>query len=131
LLSRLKHLFFHKPKHVWITVLIFLVILLLDRYAPHRHLPWKPLNLDKPIGLATGVKLGFYSLMPRSLCFEKLASAKQLNYKQVLPKIEGTCGWKTAATMLEVSNIKFKPKLVTAQCPVLLASHNAPAEREA
>jgi hypothetical protein len=122
LFSRLK-LLFQKPKRIWTTAFIFLIISLLDRYAPPRDLPWKPLNLDEPIGLATGIKVGILSLMPRNLCFEKLASAKQLNYKQVLPKIEGRCGWKTAATMLEVSNIKFKPKEVTAQCPVLLASY--------
>lgn len=122
LFSRLKRLF-QKPKKIWTTVFIFLVISLLDLYAPPRHLPWKPLILDDPIGLATGIKVGILSLFPRDLCFEKLASAKQLNYKQVLPKIEGKCGWKTAATILEVSNIKFNPKEVTAQCSVLLASY--------
>ncbi len=104
-------------------VFIVLGILLLDRYAQPRHLPWKPLDLDEPIGLATGVKLVMLSLASSKVCLDKLASAKQLSYKQVVSKNEGNCGWKTAATMFEVSNIKFEPKVVTAQCPVLLASY--------
>lgn len=63
------------------------------------------------------------SLAPSSVCLDKLASAKQLKYKQVAPKNEGKCGWKIAATMLEASKIKFKPKTVTAQCSLMLASY--------
>ncbi len=123
MLTRVKRFFFQKSKRILVVVFVFLGVLLLDRYVPSRHLPWKPLNLDEPTGLATGVKLGLFSLLPRTVCLEKLTSAKQLSYQSIAPKIEGKCGWKTAATMLKVSNIKFKPKLVTAQCPVLLASY--------
>jgi len=100
-----------------------LAILVLDSYASPRRLPWKPLNLEEPIGLATGMKLIFLSIAPSTVCFEKLASAKQLSYEQFVPKNEGSCGWKTAATMSEVSNNKFKPKVVTSQCPLMLASY--------
>jgi hypothetical protein len=112
-----------KPKRVWVVVFIFLAILLLDRYASPRHLPWKPLDLDEPIGLATGMKLIFLSVVSSKVCFDKLSSAKQLSYEQVEAKNEGSCGWKTAATMFEVSNVKFKPKVVTSQCPLILASY--------
>ena len=123
MLTRFKRRFFHKQKRLWIAVLIILAILLLDRYAPPRHIPWKPLIVDEPIGLATGIKLGLISLAPSSICLGKLASAKQLNYKQVGPKDEGKCGWKIAATMLEASKIKFKPKTVTSQCSLMLTSY--------
>ncbi len=88
-----------------------------------RHLLWKPLNVDAPIGLATGFKIGLISLAPNAVCFNKLASARQLTYQQAASKKEGKCGWQVATTMLEVSNIKFKPKTVTTQCPVMLASY--------
>lgn len=123
MLPRFIHRFFHKQKRLWISALLILAILLLDHYAPPRHLPWKPLNVDKPIGLATGIKIGLIDLAPSTICLGKLASAKQLNYKQVASKNEGKCGWKIAATMLEASKIKFKPKTVTAQCSLMLASY--------
>jgi len=46
---------------VWAALLDFTVLGLLlavavDRWAPPQDLPWKPLRLDAPVGLATGMK---------------------------------------------------------------------------
>lgn len=47
---------------LWVLLLDLGVVLLLsalvvDRYAPPQHLPWKPLSLDHPIGAATALKV--------------------------------------------------------------------------
>lgn len=91
--------------------------MLLDRYLPPEHLPWKPLDIDAPIGLATGFKIGLISLAPSSVCLDKLASAKQLDYQVITPKKQGVCGWKVATTMLErfqILNLSQKLLLLSA-----------------
>ncbi len=123
MLTPLKHYFLHKRKRLSIAFFTILIIILIDQYAHPRHVPWKPLNVNQPIGLATGIKLGLINLAPNSVCFNKLASANQFSYQQIAEKQQGNCGWKAAATMTKASSITFKPKIVTAQCSILLASY--------
>ena len=123
MLTKFKHTLFYNPKRLWAIGFIILAIVLINRFVPSRHVPWKALNVNEPMGLATGIKIGLISLAPNSVCLNKLASAKQLIYQQVAEKKHGKCGWKIAASMTKVSNLVFKPKTVTAQCPVILASY--------
>jgi len=107
-------------------VLVVLVVLafLADWLAPHRHLPWRGLDMDAPIGLATGTKISFISLAPSRVCLNKLGQATHLNYAQAEAKRDGkTCGWTLAVNMTRASGSQFRPRKVTAQCPVVLASY--------
>ena len=98
--------------------------LLADRFVAPRHLPWKPLDMEAPIGLATGTKITLLTLRPSSACLGKLDEATHLNYVQAAPKKDGkTCGWKVAATITKTSGTSFRPKQVTGQCPLMLASY--------
>ncbi len=91
---------------------------------PPRHLPWKPLNIEAPIGFATGTKITLIALRPSAVCMAKLDEAQQLNYVQAAPKKDGdTCGWKVAATITKASGATFRPSQVTGQCPLMLASY--------
>ena len=107
-------------------LLVFLIIIgvVADRYVPPQHLPWKPLNVEAPIGFATGTKITLIALGPSSACMGKLDEAKYLNYAQAAPKKDGkTCGWKVAATITKASGSRFRPSQVTGQCPLVLASY--------
>ncbi|MEO0466708.1 MAG: extensin family protein [Pseudomonadota bacterium] len=48
-----------------------LMAILVDRYAPSQHLPWKPLDLKAPIGWGTGAKLDALSSRTEA-CFRVL-----------------------------------------------------------
>jgi len=89
-----------------------------------RHLPWKPLDVEAPLGLATGTKITLIALGPSSTCMGKLDDALYLNHVQAAAKKDGdTCGWNIAATMTKVSGATFRPRQVTGQCPLVLASY--------
>ena len=47
---------------------------LLNAFAPHQDLPWKPLNLDHPIGQATAAKVADFEI-PRTAAPEEITGA--------------------------------------------------------
>ncbi len=80
--------------------------------------------MEAPIGFATGTKITLIALGPSSTCMSKLDEARHLSYAQAAPKKDGgKCGWNIAATMTKASNTSFRPKQVTGQCPLMLASY--------
>lgn len=101
-----------------------IVVILAHLYAPPQHVPWKPLDMEADIGLATGSKITLVSLAPSAVCLRKLEAAKHLEFSRAEPKREQKkCGWKIATTMTEASDVSFKPRDVTSQCSVMLASY--------
>lgn len=110
-------------KRIWQALAALLTFIIIDRFVAPRHVPWKSLDVDAPIGFATGTKLTLISIAPSHVCLDKLASAEHLSYVYSAPKNNGKCGWKVAATMREAAKVKFRPSTVTAQCPLMLASY--------
>ena len=91
---------------------------------PPQHAFTRPLDMDNDIGIATGTKVTFVSLMPGDYCLNKLATADALDFKQAEPKrVQEPCGWDVAATMTKASDISFRPREVTSQCSVMLAGY--------
>ena len=107
------------------TLLVILAVLgLMHFFAPAQHAFTRPLDMDGDIGIATGTKVTFVSLMPGDYCLNKLGTAKALTYKQAEPKrVKEPCGWDVAATMTKASDVTFRPRDVTSQCSVMLASY--------
>ena len=115
-----------RTKAAFVLLIFLICIAVLDRTVPARHLPWKPLDPDAKIGLATGTQITLIALRPSKVCLGKLADAKHLGYFQADPKVGSPhkkCGWKVATTMNDVAGISFRPAAVTAQCPHMLASY--------
>ncbi|MBL4853128.1 MAG: extensin family protein [Robiginitomaculum sp.] len=95
-----------------------------DFLVPHRHLPWRGLDVEAPVGLATGTKISLIALAPSRVCLNKLDQARRLDYAQAAPKKGAqACGWNIAANMTGASGSKFRPHTVTAQCSIVLASY--------
>lgn len=91
---------------------------------PPQHLPWKPLDVEAPVGFATGTKITLIALGPSKLCMGKLDEARHFDYAKAAPKIDGDiCGWNVAATMTSASGPRFRLRQVTGQCPLVLASY--------
>ncbi len=118
-----------RRRKLWVFAAGLLILLfIIDRTVPPHHLPWKPLDIEAPIGLATGTKITLIAMGPSSKCLDKLGEAQSLDYIQAPPKKDSgkgnkACGWKIAATMTQASGAKFRPRQVTAQCPLVLASY--------
>ena len=112
-------------RKLWAVFLPFILLgLLVHFFVPPRHVPWKPLDMDAPIGIATKTKLTMISFAPSRICLDKLASANVLEFNMAEPK-DGPkkCGWEIAMSMSAVSNIKFRPSLVTMQCPLMAGGY--------
>ncbi|NNC37001.1 MAG: extensin family protein [Acidimicrobiales bacterium] len=103
---------------------MLVVFVIMHFFAPPRHAFTRPLDLDADIGLATGTKVTFASLMPGDYCMNKLGTANALEFKQADPKRpKDPCGWDVAATMTQAAEVSFRPREVTAQCSVTLAGY--------
>ena len=114
----------NRRKPTILIVLFVLALAAIDRFANPIHVPWKPLDPDAPIGLATGSKITMIALGPSRKCLSKLADADLLEFTQAPPKNgPDVCGWKIAATMTEAGGVTFRPRQVTSQCSVTLAGY--------
>lgn len=108
-------------KLIFFLVLISAPIILADYFSPHQHLPWRALNPDAPIGLATGTQITALALGPSHSCFSALAKAQWLSFTPATPKDgPGPCGWKRAALVTKTGNTSFAPAEVTGQCALAL-----------
>ncbi len=112
-------------RKLWAIFLPFaLFLILFHLFAPPQHVPWKALDMDAPIGLATGTKITLIALAPSRVCLDKLASAQHIKFEMAEPKNGiGKCGWTVATSMQSVGTIKFRTSPVTQQCPLMLASY--------
>ena len=101
-----------------------MALILADRLVAPRHLPWRALDVEDKIGLATGIKITIIALSPSKTCQTKLTQAKKLDFSRAAPKTgPDVCGYKIANTMFSASQTQFRPKAVTGQCPLVLASY--------
>ena len=95
-----------------------------NRYVPPQHLPWKPLDLSRPMGLATGSQLFALQMAPRSQC--KAAMETQLpdlNFVIEPPReSEKGCGWELGINMGSVHGVNFSPPEVMNICPMAAAN---------
>ena len=113
-----------RRRHGLILILALIVLVLMHFFAPPQHAFTRPLDMDADIGLATGTKVTLISLAPSSVCLGKLESAQKLDFVQAEPKrIQDPCGWDIATTMTRASDISFRPRDVTSQCSVMMASY--------
>ena len=113
-----------KRRAIFVLLALIALAILADLFLPRRHIPWRPLDVEAPIGLATGTKITLVALGPSRICLGKLKQAQTLDYQRAAPKHDGkTCGWNVAANMTAASGASFRPHTVTAQCPLMLASY--------
>lgn len=126
-----------KPLAILIPAL--LIGLVMQFIVPSQHVPWKRLDLDRPIGMATGTKITMIALRRGTKCMDVLASAKSgstkstsakpasaksTSFTRAEPKHDGkSCGWDVAVDIQSLSGIHFRPATVTAQCPLMLAGY--------
>ena len=95
-----------------------LLLAFVDHYAPPQDLPWKPLSLDHPLGMATGAKINRIADDPAA-CRAVLAEGG-VRFSEVAPRTDGFCST-VNAVRLEGGTTPLAPAGPTMTCPEALA----------
>ena len=96
----------------------------LDKTLPVQHLPWRSLNPDAPLGLATKSQLMRLSLSPSKVCMDMAHNSPLLLSVTAEPhKPNKTCGWNIARTVSGAYSTDIVPKEAQMQCPLAIGSY--------
>lgn len=122
---RLRRFVLWMRRRVWWLIGIAVLGVTLDRFVPSQHLPWRTLNLNHPIGLATGTKLAALNLVPRSWCAVTVSDARHLQIASVAPKRESdNCGWSHAYQLIRSHETVMRGNgQYPMNCPLVAATH--------
>ena len=92
----------------------------LNRTIPGQHLPWKELDPDAPIGLATRTQLLRVSISPNATCATLARESEGLASIPADPKAApDPCGWDVARVVSGVDQITLAGES-NMQCPLAL-----------
>lgn len=95
----------------------FLLVVAIDAYAPPQDLPWTPLRLDQPIGMATPVKFARAAADP-VLC-RRVLSEGGVGFREVPDRTAGACALSNTVR-LGAGALPLAPAAPTITCPVAL-----------
>ena len=119
-------------RRLMIVVFIIGIGFLANRYVPPQHLPWRTLNVDAPMGLATKTQLLRLSFSPSSSCMAMARGAEAMKSIPADPlNGDGPCGWTVARLMYGTDSVTLAPGEVTLQCPLALGQYMWLREAEA
>ena len=104
--------------------LFIMIVYLSNRYIPPQHLPWRQLNVDAPMGLATKTQLLRVSFSPSGTCMTLAREAENMKSLPADPLDgDGPCGWDVARLMYGSEKISLAPGEATLQCPLALGQY--------
>lgn len=113
-------------KNRWVQVAaITISAALADFLLPYRHLPWRPLAIDEPLGFATGFKLSLLNYTPRTWCSGLVERSDLLRATRLDAKRrDNGCGWTAAYQLQQSGVVSFAAKRTSPmQCALTAASH--------
>ncbi|ACG79545.1 conserved hypothetical protein [Phenylobacterium zucineum HLK1] len=108
---------------LWATLLDWtfaglLLLIAVDRWAPPEDLPWKPLRLDQPVGLATQVKFARAAADPE-LC-RKVLSEGEVAFVEEPDRDLGECATRNTVRIRDGAAAPLSPAAPVVTCPVAL-----------
>ena len=113
----------------WIALFLIVMtgaglIWLADRLIPNEHLPWKPLDPSRPLGLATKGQLLRLSVSPSDVCMNL---ARTIDGFESIPadprEAKDPCGWEVARLVYSKDQMQLQPGEASMQCPLSVASY--------
>lgn len=112
---------------VRITIFVLILVGLLiftNTKAPSQHVPWRNLNPEAPIGLATKTQLLRLSLSASKTCMDMARNVTRFDSIPAEPRItQSKCGFKIARIVEGTERVTLKPGEVSMQCPLSLGSY--------
>ena len=94
------------------------VLVAVNAWAPPQDLPWKPLRLDAPVGLATHMKFTRAAADP-ALCRQVLAEGG-VRFTEEPDKIAGACATRNTVRIRAGAAIALSPAAPVVTCPQAL-----------
>lgn len=103
---------------------IFIALLwTLNRVIPNQHLPWRPLDPEAPIGMATKGQLLRLAVSPSEVCMAVARDIEMLNSIPSDPRdAPDPCGWDVARVVYGGAGSSLAPGEANMQCPLSVAS---------
>ncbi|MGB6317030.1 MAG: extensin family protein, partial [Litorimonas sp.] len=96
----------------------------LNRVVPNQHLPWRPLDPEAPIGMATRGQLLRLAVSPSETC---MALAREIEAFESIPSeprfAEPPCGWEVARLVYGGAGATLAPGEANMQCPLSVATY--------
>lgn len=96
----------------------------LNRLVPNEHLPWRPLDPDRPIGMATRGQILRLSVSPSNVC---MTLARDIATFESIPSdpkdAKEPCGWEVARLVYGAEGAVLAPGEANMQCPLSVATY--------
>lgn len=96
----------------------------LNRIVPNEHLPWRPLDPERPIGMATRGQILRLSVSPSNVC---MALARDIAAFESIPsepkEAKAPCGWDVARLVYGNKDAVLAPGEANMQCPLSVATY--------
>lgn len=97
---------------------------MLNRIVPNEHLPWRPLDPERPIGMATRGQILRLSVSPSNVCMNL---ARDIETFQSIPsepkEANAPCGWNVARLVYGNDGAVLAPGEANMQCPLSVATY--------
>jgi hypothetical protein len=101
-----------------LAVAVMLLVVAVNAWAPPQDLPWKPLRLDQPVGLATGVKFARAAADP-ALC-RKVLSEGGVSFADQPDRRSGDCATANVVRLSDGTAVPLAPPAPAMTCPLAL-----------
>jgi hypothetical protein len=100
------------------TIAGLLLVVAVDAWAPPEDLPWKPLRLDQPVGLATPMKFARAAADP-ALCRRVLAEGR-VSFVEEPDRDFGACATRDTVRVRDGTAVALSPPAPVVTCPLAL-----------
>lgn len=112
----------------WLGASLFLWVVIalgwtFNRIVPNEHLPWRPLDPERPIGMATRGQILRLAVSPSPVC---MSLVRDIDGFETIPsdprEAKEPCGWDVARLVYGSDNAELLPGEANMQCPLSVAT---------
>lgn len=110
-------------KMVAVIAVLLGTVWTLNRIVPNEHLPWRPLDPERPIGMATRGQILRLSVSPSNVCMTLARDIETFESIPSEPKdANAPCGWDVARLVYAKGDAVLAPGEANMQCPLSVAT---------